>query len=121
MSVESYLDRATEAVLAGDGLVVDERDPDIPLPVRDLWGFYSAVAVERPWILRSFVAAELGGALLLLRRGSALSMFAGVLLVTDAVGELFAQAYARRHTDDSGRLVLPPRPRDRSAEPSSQR
>ncbi|MGC5615473.1 hypothetical protein [Georgenia sp. Z1491] len=109
--VDEYLDRAAEAVLAGDGLVVDERDPQIPLPVRDLWGFYRSVAVDRPWIARTVVAAEVGAAILLARRGSALGRIGSVLLVVDAVGELVTQAYARRHTDAAGRLVLPPRPR----------
>lgn len=113
--VGKYLDRASEAVLGGDGLVIDEKDPEIPVPVRDTWGFYRAIAVDRPWILQGIVAAEVGAALLLrrrARRGSTLAAFGAVLLVTDAVGELLTQAYARRHTDDQGRLVLPPRPRD---------
>ncbi|MGC5628256.1 hypothetical protein ACPYO6_08430 [Georgenia sp. Z1344] len=113
--VAQYLDEAAESVLAGDGLVLDERDPDVPLPLRDLWGFYRALAVDRPWILRGAVAAELWGASLLLRKRSFGARSAGVLLLADAVGELFLQAYARRHTDEDGRLVLPPRPRDTSA------
>lgn len=110
LSTDDYLDQAAEAVLAGDGLVLDERDPQVPLAVRDLWGFYRAIAVERPWVLRGVVALEGVAAVTLLRRSSTLARFTGVLLAVDAVGELFLQAYARRHTDDAGRLVLPPRP-----------
>ena len=81
-STDEYLDRATEALLAGDGLVLDERDPEIPLAVRDLWGFYRAIAVERPWVLRGLVALEGVTALALLRRSSTLARLAGVVLAT---------------------------------------
>jgi hypothetical protein len=115
-----FADLASEALIAGDGLVVDERDPRVPQPVRDLWGFYRTVAIDRPWILRGVAIAEVATAALLVRRSRAarrsgrsrglLPAFGAVALVSDAAAEMLMAAYLGRRTDSKGNLVIPPRP-----------